>query len=80
MPREQATRDSHQWGDGTGGKTSIYDAIYADERVVASMAQLLGQTLSAFNYKMITKEKSILEASRGEGWKGNHWVWHQDFG
>ena len=80
VPREQATRDLHQWGDGTGGKASIYDAIYTDERVVGTMAQLLGHDLSAFNYKMVTKEKSILEAPRGEGGKGNHWVWHSDFG
>ena len=62
---------------GDPAAPTIYDAIYRDRRVLEPMAALLGDELCDFNYKMITKQKSIAESKRGEGGSGNHWVWHQ---
>ena len=62
---------------GDPAAPTIYDAIYRDRRVLEPMAALLCDELCDFNYKMITKQKSIAGSKRGEGGSGNHWVWHQ---
>lgn len=63
--------------DHNPGRPQIYDAIYHDYRVLSRMAALLGDECCSFNYKMITKQKEVLQSKRGEGGTGNHWVWHQ---
>ena len=64
---------------GRDARPTIYDAIYHQRRIVDNMAAMLGDAVTAFNYKMITKEASVLNRIKGDGDTGNHWVWHQDY-
>lgn len=75
------TAESYVRQDASGGETrlavrndlqegSVYAAIARSERVVGTMAGLLGDEVYHYHHKMMLKEPRV----------GGAWEWHQDYG
>jgi ectoine hydroxylase-related dioxygenase (phytanoyl-CoA dioxygenase family) len=75
------TRDAGSRADGEGGAVklvvrndlpddTIYGAIVRSRRIVAAVAQVLGDEVYHYHHKMILKEARV----------GGAWAWHQDYG
>ena len=66
------------WLSADTQKPDVYNGVAHARRIVETLSLLLEDEVYLYHYKMIQKEAQFSANTDTE--RGNHWVWHQDYG